>query len=71
MQTKVNSSASLTMEPKTTGSKKNMDVGLCDAIALAKKALDASREAASLVEDSKLVEPDSDEMLSVRLVLSF
>lgn len=71
LQTKVNLSAALTMEPTTVGSKKNIDVGLCDAIALAKKALEASKEAASLVEDSKLVLADSDDVGSVRLVLCF
>ncbi|XP_062117265.1 RNA polymerase sigma factor sigF, chloroplastic [Humulus lupulus] len=67
LQMKTNSSASLTMEPTTAGSKKNVNVGLCDAIALAKKALEASKEAASLVEDSKLVGADSDEMVSLSL----
>ncbi|POO01707.1 RNA polymerase sigma factor [Trema orientale] len=67
LQTKVNSSASLTMEPTTAGSKKNVDVGLSDAIALAKKALQASKEAASLVEESKSVEADSDDMVSLSL----
>lgn len=59
------------MEPTIAASKKNVNVGLCDAIALAKKALEASKEAASLVEDSKLVGADSDDMVSLRLVLCF
>ncbi|PON60336.1 RNA polymerase sigma factor [Parasponia andersonii] len=67
LQTKVNSSASLTVEPTTAGSKKNVDVGLSDAIALAKKALEASKEAASLVEESKSVGADTDDMVSLSL----
>ncbi|KAF4403435.1 hypothetical protein CsatB_016898 [Cannabis sativa] len=70
-QTKMDSSAALTMELTTAGGKKTLNVGLCDAIALAKKALEASKEAALLVEDSKLVGADSDDMVSLRLVLSF
>ncbi|XP_030493311.2 RNA polymerase sigma factor sigF, chloroplastic [Cannabis sativa] len=66
-QTKMDSSAALTMELTTAGGKKTLNVGLCDAIALAKKALEASKEAALLVEDSKLVGADSDDMVSLSL----
>ncbi|KAF4369870.1 hypothetical protein F8388_011740 [Cannabis sativa] len=65
-QTKMDSSAALTMELTTAGGKKTLNVGLCDAIALAKKALEASKEAALLVEDSKLVGADSYDMVSLR-----
>lgn len=50
---------------------KDVDVEVSDAIALAKKALMASKEAASLAEESKLVGTDSDDMLSVRLASFF
>uniref|UniRef100_A0A803PAK5 RNA polymerase sigma factor n=1 Tax=Cannabis sativa TaxID=3483 RepID=A0A803PAK5_CANSA len=66
-QTKMDSSAALTMELTTAGGKKTLNVGLCDAIALAKKALEASKEAALLVEDSKLVGADSYDMVSLSL----
>ncbi|KAM6593236.1 hypothetical protein CsatA_000939 [Cannabis sativa] len=66
-QTKTDSSAALTMELTTAGGKKTLNVGLCDAIALAKKAVEASKEAALLVEDSKLVGADSYDMVSLSL----
>lgn len=51
------------------GTAKDVDVAVADAIALAKKALMTSREAASLAEESKLVGTDSDDILPVRLAL--
>lgn len=57
------------METTTGGTAKDVDVAVADTIALAKKALMASREAASLAEESKLVGTDSDDTLPVRLAL--
>lgn len=68
LQTKVNSSTSLTVDPSKAGAKKHMDVELCDVVALAKEALSASKEAASLVEESKIIEADSDDSHSLGLV---
>lgn len=67
LQTKVNCSSSLEMETTTGGTAKDVDVAVTDTIALAKKALMASREAASLAEESKLVETDSDDTLPMSL----
>lgn len=69
LQTKVIRSSSLEMETTTGGTAKDVDVAVADTIALAKKALMASREAASLAEESKLVGTDSDDTLPVRLAL--
>lgn len=65
----MNRSSSLEMETTTGGTAKDVDVAVADAFALAKKALMASREAASLAEESKLVGTDSDDTLPVRLAL--
>ncbi|EXC16188.1 RNA polymerase sigma factor rpoD [Morus notabilis] len=65
LKTKVKLSSSLTMETTMGSCTKDVDVEVSDAIALAKKALMASKEAASLAEESKLVGTDSDDMLSV------
>lgn len=68
LQTKVNSSTSLTTDPSKASPEKHMDVELCDAVSLAKEALSASKEAASLVEESKLNGADTDYSHSVGLV---
>lgn len=63
-------SSSLSMQPITASTENPMDVEECDIVALAKKALSASQEAALLAEDSKLIGSDFDESLSSGLVLS-
>ncbi|KAM0990974.1 hypothetical protein ACFX13_009546 [Malus domestica] len=64
LQTRVKSSALLTMEPITTASSKHMDIKPSDAVALAKKALSASKEAVSFAEDSKSMGDDFDDSVS-------
>lgn len=63
LQAGENLSLSLNMQSVTTSTHKLMDVKSCDVIALAKKALLASREAASLAEESKLFDANTDEFL--------
>ncbi|XP_042945525.1 RNA polymerase sigma factor sigF, chloroplastic isoform X2 [Carya illinoinensis] len=64
MQTGKTMSSSLIMQPNTASTENPMDVEECDIVALAKKALSASQEAALLAEDSKLIGSDFDESLS-------
>ncbi|CAN6576598.1 unnamed protein product [Malus baccata var. baccata] len=64
LQTRVKSFAPLTMEPITTASSKHMDIKPSDAVALAKKALSASKEAVSFAEDSKSMGDDFDDSVS-------
>ncbi|KAL6277666.1 hypothetical protein ACE6H2_021267 [Prunus campanulata] len=67
LQTGAKPSTPLTLESLTTASNKHMDVEPCNVVALAKKALSASREAASLAEDSQSMGADFDESLSLGL----
>ena len=48
-----------------------MDVELCNVVAIAKKALSASKEAALLAEDSILIGADFDDSPSSGLVFFF
>lgn len=60
--------SSLTIQPVNTGIEKPMDVEPCKVLALAKKALSASKAAALLADDAKLIETDFDDSLSLGLV---
>lgn len=60
LQTAENTSLALTMQAVTTDTERLMDVKLHEVVNLAKKALSASKEAASLVEDSKVFRADLD-----------
>ncbi|KAF5471852.1 hypothetical protein F2P56_008618 [Juglans regia] len=64
LQTGKTMSSSLSMQPIPASTENPMDVEECDIVALAKKALSASQEAALLAEDSKLIGSDFDESLS-------
>ncbi|XP_059428161.1 RNA polymerase sigma factor sigF, chloroplastic isoform X2 [Corylus avellana] len=65
LQTGKDTSSSLTMQPVTTDMEKPMDVEACNVVALAKKALSASKEAALLAEDSELIGTDFDDPLGL------
>lgn len=65
LQTGVKLSAPLTVEPITTASSKHMDIKPSDAVALAKKALSASKEAVSFADGSKSMGDDFDDSLSI------
>ncbi|GMH09818.1 hypothetical protein Nepgr_011659 [Nepenthes gracilis] len=57
---------SLIMWSVTADTEKHMDLGPCEAISLAKEALAACKEAASLAESAELLGSDSDESSSLR-----
>lgn len=59
-----NTSSDLTVQPITAGVQTPMGVEPCKVLALAKKALSASKEAAFLAEDSRLIETDLSNSLS-------
>lgn len=59
-----NTFSSLTLQSVTTDLENPMDVEPCNVVAIAKKALSASKEAALLAEDSKYIGVDFDESLS-------
>ncbi|XP_030927364.1 RNA polymerase sigma factor sigF, chloroplastic [Quercus lobata] len=61
LQTGKNAHSSLSLQPVTTDLEKPMDVELCNVVAIAKKALSASKEAALLAEDSILIGADFDD----------
>jgi hypothetical protein len=63
LQTGKDTSSSLTMQPVTTDMQKPVDVEPCNVVALAKKALSASKEVALLAEDSELIGIDFDDPL--------
>ncbi|XP_048423618.1 RNA polymerase sigma factor sigF, chloroplastic isoform X5 [Pyrus x bretschneideri] len=67
LQTGVKLSAPLTVEPITTASSKHMDIKPSDAVALAKKALSASKEAVSFADGSRSMGDDFDDSLSIGL----
>ncbi|KAK9290197.1 hypothetical protein L1049_008363 [Liquidambar formosana] len=67
LQNRENPSLALTVQSVTTDTEKLTDVKLHDVVALAKKALSASKEAALLAEDSKSFEADLDESVSLGL----
>lgn len=69
MQTGKTMSSSLSMQPITANTENPLDVEECDIVALAKKALSASQEAALLAEGPKLIGSDFDKSLSSGLVL--
>lgn len=59
-----NTFSSLTLQSVTTDLENPMDVEPCNVVAIAKKALSASKEAALLAEDSKYIGVDFDDSLS-------
>ena len=69
MQIGQNTFSSLTLQSVTTDLENPMDVEPCNVVAIAKKALSASKEAALLAEDSKYIGVDFDDSLSSGLVL--
>lgn len=71
MQTGKNIHSSLSLQPVTTDLEKPMDVEPCNVVAIAKKALSASKEAALLAEDAKLIGADLDGSPSSGLVFFF
>ena len=71
MQTGKNAHSSLSLQPVTTDLEKPMDVEPCNVVAIAKKALSASKEAALLAEDSILIGADFDDSPSSGLVFFF
>ena len=71
MQTGKNAHSSLSLQPVTTDLEKPMDVEPCNVVAIAKKALSASKEAALLAEDTKLISADFDDSPSFGLVFFF
>ncbi|XP_062167759.1 RNA polymerase sigma factor sigF, chloroplastic isoform X3 [Alnus glutinosa] len=60
LQTGKDTSSSLTMQPVTTDMEKPVDGEPCSVVALAKKALSASKEAALVAEESELIGTDFD-----------
>lgn len=58
---------SSTLQPVTFDSEKPAEVEQCDAVALAKQALSASKKAASVAEDLKSFKADDDDSLPLGL----
>lgn len=61
LQTGKDTSSSLTTQPVTTDMENPMDGEPCNVVALAKKALSASKEAALVAVDSELIGTDFDD----------